>query len=318
MPIKKLSIKQYFVKVQSLKKDCIMNNDKLKGLIWGSLLADAYSLGGHWIYDQDEILHSSLNLDTLNAPLSNYHPSKKAGDFTHYGDQSIWLLEYMKQSKVYDPFVYGKRWQKNMNNYNGYKDKASTDSLLNIKSGRSFLASGSGSHDLSIVGRHAPIMFTLTGMDEMLESIKFHTCLTHMSKEALDASKYIAEVTLAMIYNLDVSKTLEERAKFYGESVEAEVAKAFSLKDKSSSVAIKELGASSTVTGGLAATIHLLINYHHDFDALLKENVLAGGDSAARGMVAGMVVGARYGFEAIKPSWIEGLNEYEALTELIG
>jgi len=295
-----------------------MNNNKLKGLIWGSLLADAYSLGGHWVYDQEELANSTLNLDALNDPLSSYHPTKKAGDFTHYGDQSIWLLEYMKQSKVYDPFVYGKRWQENMTQYNGYKDTASTDSLLNIKSGRSFLAAGSGSHDLSIVGRHAPILFTLKGMDEMLESVKFHNCLTHMSKETLDASKYIAEVTLAMIYNLDVIKTLEERAKFYGEGVEEEVRKAFEIREKPSNEAIEALGNSCNVTGGLAATIYLLINYHDDFEALLKANLLAGGDSAARGMVAGMVVGARYGFEAIKPSWIESLNEYEALNGLIG
>ena len=295
-----------------------MNNNKLKGLIWGSLLADAYSLGGHWVYDQEELANSTLNLDALNDPLSSYHPTKKAGDFTHYGDQSIWLLEYMKQSKVYDPFVYGKRWQENMTQYNGYKDTASTDSLLNIKSGRSFLAAGSGSHDLSIVGRHAPILFTLKGMDEMLESVKFHNCLTHMSKETLDASKYIAEVTLAMIYNLDVIKTLEERAKFYGEGVEEEVRKAFEIREKPSNEAIEVLGNSCNVTGGLAATIYLLINYHDDFEALLKANLLAGGDSAARGMVAGMIVGARYGFETIKPSWIESLNEYEALNGLIG
>jgi len=295
-----------------------MNNDKLKGLMWGSLLGDAYSLGGHWVYDQDELANSKLNLEGLNDPMSSYHPTKKAGDFTHYGDQSVWLFEYMKKAQVYDPFVYGELWQKNMTNYNGYKDSASKDSLVNMKSGRSFLAAGSGSHDLSIVGRHAPILFTLKGMDEMLESVKFHNCLTHMSKETLDASKYIAEVTLAMIYNLDVESTLKERAKFYGKEVEEEVEKAFKMKDKPSNEAIKALGASCDVTGGLASTIYLLLNYHNDFDALLKANVLAGGDSAARAMVAGMVVGARYGFEAIKPSWIEELNEYEALNRLIG
>jgi len=295
-----------------------MNKDKLKGLIWGSLLADAYSLGGHWVYNQEELYNENINLKKLNDPLSNYHPTKKAGDFTHYGDQTIWLLEYMQQSKLYDPFVYGKLWQQNMTTYNGYKDKASIDSLLNIKSGRSFLAAGSSSNDLSIIGRHAPILFTLKGMDEMLESIKMHTCLTHMNKEVLDASKYLAEVTLAMIYNLDLEKTLQERAKFYGKEVEAEVQKAFSIKEMPSQEAIRELGASCSVIGGLASTIHLLINHHNNFEELLKVNLLAGGDSAARGMLAGMVLGARYGFESIKPSWIEELNEYEALNKLIG
>ena len=295
-----------------------MNKDKLKGLLWGSLLGDAYSLGGHWVYDQKELADSPLNLLGLNDPMTNYHGDKKAGDFTHYGDQLVWLLEYMNESKVYDPFVYGEIWKKKMSNYQGYVDSASKESLANIKSGRSFLGAGSGSHDLSIVGRHAPIMYTLKGMDDMLESVKFHTCLTHMSKEALDASKYIAEVTLAMIYNLDVENTLQERAKFYGEMVEAEVEKAFEVKDKPTNEAISHLGASCDVKGGLASTVYLLINYHNDFEALLQANSLAGGDTSARAMVAGMIVGARYGFEAIKPVWIEDLTDYQKINELIG
>jgi ADP-ribosylglycohydrolase len=133
----------------------------------------------------------------------------------------------------------------------------------------------------------------------------------------LDASKYIAEVTLAMIYNLDVENTLQERAKFYGEMVEAEVKKAFEVKDKPTNEAIAHLGASCDVEGGLASTIYLLLNYHDDFDALLQANTLAGGDTSARAMVAGMVVGARYGFEAIKPTWIESLKDYKKLNELI-
>ena len=261
-----------------------MNDDKLKGLLWGSFLGDTYS-------SNDEL---SL-----------------------YGKQMLWLLEYITESKVYDPFVFGDIWKKNMQQHDEYIDKASSDTLVNLKSGRTYLGAGSASHDLSVVGRHAPIIFTLTGMDEMLESIKFHTCLTHMSKEAIDASKYIAEVTLAMIYNLDISNTLQERAKFYGKEIEAEVEKGFSLKDKPFKMVLKTLGTGSDINGALALTVYLLLNHHEDFDTLLQQNLKAGGDSAARGMVAGMILGARYGFEKIVPKWIEEVKEYEALSRLI-
>jgi len=133
----------------------------------------------------------------------------------------------------------------------------------------------------------------------------------------LDSSKYIVEVTLAMIYDLDVETTLKERAKFYGDMVETEVNKAFEARDMPSNDAIKLLGQACGVQGALASTVYLLLNYHDDFDELLKANVLAGGDSASRGMVAGMIVGARYGFEAIKPSWIEEIHDYKKLNELI-
>ena len=261
-----------------------MNDDKLKGLLWGSFLGDAYS-------SNDEL---SL-----------------------YGRQMFWLLEYIQESKVYDPFVFGDIWKKKMSQEKGHIDKASSDTLANLKSGRTYLGAGSGSHDLSVVGRHAPIMFAIKGMDEMLESVKFHTCLTHMSKEAIDASKYIAEVTLAMIYNLDVANTLQERAKFYGKDVEKQVAKGFQLKDKPTKQVLRELGTGSDINGGLALTVYLLLNHHNDLDALLQANLRAGGDSSARGMVAGMIVGAKEGFEKIQPKWIKSIKEYKELNRLI-
>ncbi|HIP51778.1 MAG TPA: ADP-ribosylglycohydrolase family protein [Campylobacterales bacterium] len=294
-----------------------MNKDKLKGLLWGSLLGDAYSLGGHWIYDQKELLNSNLNFEKLNTPLCSYHPNKTAGDFTHYGDQSLWLLEHLSNAKTYDAFDYAELWKKNMSNYKGYIDSASKQTLENFEGGASFMGSGSESQDFSVVGRHAPIIFSLDNMDDIMDAVKFHTFLTHMSKEALDASKYIAEVTLAMIYDLDVETTLKERSVFYGDMVEAEVNKAFELRDLPVNEAINTLGASCGIQGALASTVYLLLNYHDDFDALLKANVLAGGDSAARAMVAGMVVGARYGFESINPVWIEELNAYEQIEQLV-
>ena len=294
-----------------------MNKNKLKGLTWGSLLGDAYALGGHWIYDQNKLANSALNFNGLNNPLSIYHPTKKAGNFTHYADQTVWLLEHMNLAKVYDPFDYANIWQEKMSSYQGYIDSASKNTLNNLNEGASFMGSGSESHDLSVVGRHAPLIFSLKNIDDIIDSVKFHTFLTHMSKEVLDASKYIVEVTLAMIYDLDVETTLKERAKFYGDMVETEVNKAFEARDMPSNDAIKLLGQACGVQGALASTVYLLLNYHDDFDELLKANVLAGGDSASRGMVAGMIVGARYGFEAIKPSWIEEIHDYKKLNELI-
>jgi len=261
-----------------------MNKDKLKGLLWGSFLGDAYN-----------------NSNKLSL----------------YGKQTLWLLEHTLENKVYDPFSFGNIWQKKMNQEENI-DKASKETLANLKSGRTCLGAGSGSHDLSVVGRHAPIIFSVVGMDEILESIKFHTCLTHMTKETIECSKYIAEVTLAMIYNLDVENTLKERAKFYGEMVEEEVEKAFNLKDKPHEIALKLLGTNSEVEGALASTIYLVLNYHQDFEKLLEINKEAGKATLARAMVAGMIIGARYGFEKIQPTWIENIHEYEKLNKLIG
>ena len=96
-----------------------MNKDKLKGLLWGSFLGDAYS-----------------NNNELSL----------------YGKQALWLLEHTLQNRVYDTFSFGNIWQKKMSQEKEI-DKASKDTLANLKSGRTYLGAGSSSHDLSVVGR---------------------------------------------------------------------------------------------------------------------------------------------------------------------
>ena len=47
------------------------------------------------------------------------------------------------------------------------------------------------------------------------------------------------------------------------------------------------------------------------------ENVMAGGDSAARGLVVGMILGAHLGFEAIPSEWLSGLKRYQYIVDLL-
>ena len=67
-----------------------MNTDKIKGLIYGSFIADALALGTHWIHDTDKIQKYYAPITTYTAPVyTPYHLDKRAGDFTHYGDQDL-------------------------------------------------------------------------------------------------------------------------------------------------------------------------------------------------------------------------------------
>jgi ADP-ribosylglycohydrolase len=77
------------------------------------------------------------------------------------------------------------------------------------------------------------------------------------------------------------------------------------------------LGTENSIESGLASTIYLLLNYHNNFEKLLEVNLEAGGATSARSMIAGMVIGARYGFETIQPTWIKNIHEYQKLNSLI-
>jgi len=49
----------------------------------------------------------------------------------------------------------------------------------------------------------------------------------------------------------------------------------------------------------------------------LVQSVMAGGDSAARCMTAGMVLGAHLGWEALPEEWVSGLRKRERIMELL-
>jgi len=70
-------------------------------LVLPSFIGDALSLGPHWIYNPGKIRR--LYPDGINAydkPQTEYHAGKGAGDFTHYGDQTLVLLHSLAQARA--------------------------------------------------------------------------------------------------------------------------------------------------------------------------------------------------------------------------
>ncbi|MCD6296989.1 MAG: ADP-ribosylglycohydrolase family protein [Deltaproteobacteria bacterium] len=64
--------------------------------------------------------------------------------------------------------------------------------------------------------------------------------------------------------------------------------------------------------------MHLLATYENDIKNALIENVMAGRDSAARGMIVGMVLGAYHGESSgIPDKWINDLKGYDRIIECL-
>ena len=70
-----------------------MTDNRIKAAVIGAFVADALSLGVHWVYNTGVIDKKLGRVEHYYDPLTSYHKGKKAGDFTHYGDQMLVLLE---------------------------------------------------------------------------------------------------------------------------------------------------------------------------------------------------------------------------------
>ena len=85
--------------------------------------------------------------------------------------------------------------------------------------------------------------------------------------------------------------------------------------------AIGQFGQACEVTAGFPGVVHLIAKYQDNPREGLIENVMAGGDSAARGLIAGMVFGAFSGMDAIAKEWVSDLNragEIEGYLDALG
>lgn len=265
-----------------------MNRDIINQAIEASLVADAYALGAHWVYDEAQLKSLDVNWNELNSPQAMWHKGKEKGDFTHYGDHTKWLLEFIQENNHFNLQNYVRLWHDNMQMYTGYVDGSSRETLEALKE-NPHTNTGSSSHDLSIIGRISPLLLVSSIKSEFLSHVHDFVAFTHNSPLVLKAAEFFGSV----LY--DVSQGQSITTALNTQILDAELKTAFEVatasKDQDSVAAIRHFGPACSVEGGFEGAIHLLCTYD-DYKEAMIANAKAGGDSAARAMIVGMIMGA--------------------------
>ncbi len=289
------------------------------GAIYGSFVADALSLGAHWIYDVNEIKEKFPEYEGCYNPVTEYHNEKKAGDFTHYGDQTAWLLESIALDKEFSLASFCSRWKSYMSEYKGYVDSASKTTLDNLLAGKSALEAGSSSQELSVVGRIAPLALLYSDRQKEFEDAAIlQTKMTHNSKTAIEATRFFSQLLYLVFQGYTPKNSILAILNAADDPIIIEWIKvALASIEHDTIEAIGSLGQSCSIKGGCPGALHLILKYENNFEEAMKQNIYAGGDSAARGMVAGMVLGAYNKLEGIPDRWIESLNSKERIATYI-
>lgn len=280
-----------------------------KGLLLGSILADAFSLGAHWVYDCDKIKQNFGEYDSLNDPLpGSFHSNRKKGEHTHYGDQTLLLLEYFAEKRAFDREGFMRFWGERMEHYGGYMDHATKDTLQAISEGREW---GSSSADLSGASRIAPVIYCNSDEERGIAAALGQTKVTHNNEKVLEAAEFFTRTAYKVLGGALPSEAMDEAARdMKAPFINKKLQSAKDHVNLGPVEAIGELGQSCTVDGALPATIYIILRYQEDYREAMKANVLAGGDSAARGLLAGMIIGA-YKEESIPKEWLDEMCSLE-------
>ncbi|MFT4888669.1 MAG: ADP-ribosylglycohydrolase [Pseudohongiellaceae bacterium] len=298
------------------------------GMLLGSFVCESLSLGVHWIYDPELLAKKFGYVSRYYAPRADsYHPFKVAGNQSHVGDQALILIDSLMQQGAWDPAAFMSMWAKSWPGYGDYIDRATKTVLANLQGGADPLQAASNSDELAGPARIAPLLaFLASGSQEQaIDAAVAQTRLTHASREAEEATIFLAKTSYRILYGANLIATVRELAPVWAlQIVDAQL-------ENESVVAIGNIGRACPIKAALPAVIYLILKFGGNsdkgiseqgmFEKALSENAMAGGDNCARGLALGLVLGAHYGAGAIPRHLLADLtnrSRIEAMLYLSG
>lgn len=258
-------------------------------LFKAALIADSHALGLHWIYDTDLLDREPLDLNHLHAPTSHWHGTRKAGEQTHYGDQLVHLFEYCRQHPRIEQKHYQRAWASFMRHYTGYQDKATVTTLERLEHGRTPAASSST--ELSAVIRMIAPLPLAKDRDDYLDQVTAAVSATHASDLTLHTAHYFARILIDVLSGRDLISSLERHLDQLPTELQTLATEGLASAGDDTRQTLRRFGIACDTRHGLPGILHLVTRFT-SLEPLMKENVLAGGDSSARGMVAAVLLTA--------------------------
>jgi len=254
-------------------------------------------------YDEKQLESLDINWQELNDAKSIWHKDKVAGDFTHYGDQTLWLYQFVQGEETFDLDSYIDFWKSKMDIYNGYIDGATRETLENIEKG--IIPTGSNSTDLSVIGRIAPLLLVSNSKEEFLENVEEFVTCTHNSNEAIVSSKFFASLLLEVLSGKGIEEAILGLKESFDTKIQAYIFSGIASKTDDTFDSIRGFGPACGIEGGFEGVIHLLCKYNNLKDMLIC-NARAGGDSSARAMLATIIFMAQENkkMSQIPASWL--------------
>ena len=296
--------------------------DASRAMVLASFIGDSLALGVHWIYDQQILAEVHGRIDRLKAPgPDSYHPGKQAGDFTHYGDQALLLLESLARVKGFEPADFSRAWRSHFEGgAQSYVDRATRNTLNQLAAGWDHADAGSISDDMAGASRIAPLVYLLRHDEEALvAACRLQTALTHNNSKVVDSAEFFARTTTAVLAGTPPGEAMAKAlsGRLPGSPLHQWLADAQAQAGTDSPTAISRFGQSCHIDGAFQSVAQVILRHQDSPAEALVESTMAGGDSAARNMLIGMVLGAWRGLEALPPHWLESLLERERINALL-
>ena len=342
-----------------------IKQEAIKGAFYGAIVGDALCLGSHYEYDAQKIYKAYGNqpIDKFMSPGEmmggvthgigwgerNYHPKKKAGGTTDYGDYNILILEHLANisnpPRNFDVSELLPHWINRLeNNWGSWVCTMTHETYAQVKENIDIKFLGGISNAMAI--RHVGA-YGYYDTEEEIAKVSRLAMFTHKNEEALSGAEFFARVTFRVINGESILTAIQDVAKISSAFIKNKVSQAINkvkeaqdenlslskekFKDDLAITSMAKLwdigrsepirvGKASPTEGTLPGAIYFILMYKDNKDSInlaLQSNAMVGGDNASRAIAIGMVLGANVGISKIRKDWLESLEEYQYCEELL-
>ena len=339
--------------------------EAIKGAFFGALVGDALCLGSHYEYDAKKIYtaYGEKPIEKFMSPGEmmggqthgigwgerNYHPGKKAGGTTDYGDYNILVLEHLAATsnppRTFNVAALIPHWMNRLtNNWGSWICTMTRETFEQVQAGKRVEELGGISNAMAIrhVAAHA-----YYDDEEVLADVARKAMFTHTSEEALSGGGFFARVTHKVIQGEHPRDAMEHVAVKMSPFISSKVSQAISKYQEATNpenelsqelfvddLAITSMarlwdigrsepirvGKASPTEGTLPGAVYFILKYADEKNGLkkaLQANTMIGGDNASRSIAIGMVLGAYFGVNAIPNEWKETLDDWDYCDNLL-
>ena len=339
--------------------------EAIKGAFFGALVGDALCLGSHYEYDASKIYeaYGKKSIDKFMSPGEmmggqthgigwgerNYHPGKKAGGTTDYGDYNILVLEHLAATsdpqREFDVAALIPHWMNRLtNNWGSWICTMTRETFAQVQAGKKIDQLGGISNAMAI--RHVAA-HGYYDEEETLAAVARKAMFTHTSEEALSGGEFFARVTHRVIHGVHPRDAMELVAVQMSSFISSKVSQAITKYQEATNpqttlsqelfvddLALTSMarlwhigrsepirvGKASPTEGTLPGAVYFILKYADQENGLkkaLQANTMVGGDNASRAIAIGMVLGAYHGVNAIPSEWKESLDDWEYCDRLL-
>lgn len=280
-------------------------NSHEKSALVGALVADAAAMGLHWLYDQEQIARVAASGDVLfrSPDIQVYqghkgyfaHAQRRAGDFSHYGEALMLFADLLENDQPYSIAAHRQLFLERFGpggSFIGYADRPTKALLAKILTEGDDLPEVSGSDDDQLPALIPVPAFFTAGLSEA--EVQAAVQVSADNPVAVEGAVAVFSCLKSLASGAEVPVALQAGAARTSGELASLLQQAMEMPDYNPLAAANQFGMPCHIPQGLPVVWHML-NRCSDYETLVRDNVLCGGDSCGRAMALGSIAASAYG-----------------------